>query len=93
MVLARHRSSVDVWEVAEMLLVGTTMPTLPLILTINLALSLRLQMWIAMAIAWWPLTVRVSAVVLPRLMRLVSAVVLAQQTLMPMVFATMQTIV
>ena len=46
-----------------------------------------------MATAWWPLTVPVSAVVLPRLMRLVSAVVLALLMLMPMAFVTMWTIV
>ena len=65
MVLPRHTTSVDVSEVAQMLLLATTMPNLPLILTTNLALSLRLRMWIAMAIAWWKWIVRVSAVALP----------------------------
>ena len=65
MVLLRHTTSVDVSEVAQMLLLATTMPNLSLILTTNLALSLRLQMWIAMAIAWWKWIVQVSAVVLP----------------------------
>ena len=35
------------------------------LLTMLLVRSQHLPMWIAMATAWWPLTVRVSAVVLP----------------------------
>ncbi len=63
------------------------------LLTMLLVRSQLQPMWIVMAIAWWPLTVRVRAVALPRLTRLVSAVVLAQQTPMPMAFVTMQTTV
>ena len=63
------------------------------LLTMLLVRSQRLQMWIAMATAWWPLTVRVSAVALPRLTRSVSAVVLVQLTPMPMASVTTSTIV